>query len=139
MSAEQILNDAPVRPVTMGIEQIKQIYDYTKFHIGLYFTFLAGLVAFVNFGRGEHFGEIHRTALVLIVTVLLVGGVAGALVASRIVYGTWEKELFVLEKSKFWKKRTLGKHYWSCADVSLWIEHYAFWAALAIAVWTFIH
>jgi hypothetical protein len=125
----------------MEIEHIKHIYDYTKFHIGLYFTFLAGLIAFVNFGQGEHFGEQHRTALLVIIFTLLIGGVAGALVASRIVYGPWQKESFVLENSVFWKKRPSRKSYstfyWSWADVSLIIEHYAFWVTLFIAIVTF--
>ena len=129
------------RPLKMEIEHIKQIYDYTKFHIGLYFTFLAGLIAFVNFGRGENAGDQHRTALVVIIYVLLVGGVAGALVASRIVYGPWQEGSFVIENSWFWKKRPSrwanSKFYCSCADLSLVIEHYAFWVALSIAIWTF--
>jgi hypothetical protein len=141
MSSEHIPATQRTRPLSMEIEHIKQIYDYTKFHIGLYFTFLAGLIAFVNFGRGEHFGEQHRGALLAIIFILLVGGVAGALVASRIVYGPWQKDSFAIERSKFWRKRPLKKRdsrfYWSWADVSLIIEHYAFWLALSIAIVTF--
>jgi hypothetical protein len=96
------------RPVKMELEQIKQIYDYTKFHIGLYFTLLTGLIAFVNFGRGEHVGERHQPVLLVIIFVLLVGGIAGALVASRIVYGPWTKECFDIGASEFWKKRRFG-------------------------------
>ena len=141
MSSQQIAAGKTPRPLKMEIEHIKQIYDYTKFHIGLYFTFLAGLIAFVNFGRGEHFAEQHRAVLLEIIFTLLIGGVAGGLVASRIVYGPWQKDSFVIENSRFWKKRPsqkpYSKFYWSWADVSLVIEHYSFWLALFIAIVTF--
>src|SRR5690349_13196849 len=135
MSPQETTAAEKARPKNMEIEHIKQIYDYTKFHIGLYFTFLAGLIAFSNLGWGEHFGARHSTALRGIVFALLVGGVAGALVASRIVYGPWQKESFSIEDSWFWKKRPSQKDYsdfyWSWADVSLIIEHWSFWLALA--------
>src|SRR5262245_31590235 len=107
------------RPLQMEIDHIKQIYDYTKFHIGLYFSFLAGLIALVNFGQDKGLGQQHPRALRGIVFTLLVGGVAGALVASRIVYGPWQKESFFIEHSRFWKKRPsqkpYSKFYWSWA------------------------
>src|SRR5438309_1751623 len=117
LPTDEMANSEAGRPREMEIEQIKQIYDYTKFHIGLYFTFLAGLVAFKNFGRGENFGERHRTVLFLIIIVLLIGGVAGALVASRIVYGPWRKECFDIEASQFWKKR---RSLWRNSNAGSW-------------------
>jgi hypothetical protein len=78
----------------------------------------------------------------MIIFVLLIGGVAGALVASRIVYGPWGTDAFDIEDSEFWKKRPSSKanssFFWSWADVALIIEHYAFWLALCIALLTFI-
>jgi hypothetical protein len=74
-------------------EQIKQIYDYTKYHIGSYFTLLTGLIAVATFGNGVGIGERQRTLILIITLVLLVAGIAGALVASRIVYGRGEQSI----------------------------------------------
>src|SRR5882762_9190970 len=109
------------RPEKMEIEQIKQIYDYTKFHIGLYFTLLTGLVALVTLSKGESFAQ-HRGVLLSIIILLLIGAVAGALAASRIVYGPWTKECFDIEASRFWKKGSnpfVWHSWWSWADVCL--------------------
>jgi hypothetical protein len=127
------------RPVTMEIEQVKQIYDYTKFHIGLYFTLLTGLVALVTLSKKQNFEQSGKVLLAIIL-LLLVGGVAGALVASRIVYGPWTKECFDLQASGFWRKwekQLTRNSWWSWADVCLVIEHYAFWIALFVAIITF--
>jgi hypothetical protein len=140
MSTEIEHNLDKPRPEKMAIEQVKQIYDYTKFHIGLYSTLLTGLVALVTVIRRQGFGEQYRTVLFIIIIVLLIGGIAGALAASRIVYGPWEEKYFVIEDSRFWEKRWLWpkqfrcKSWWSWADVSLMVEHYAFWLALLIAI-----
>src|SRR5690349_13328789 len=96
-------NSERSRPRTIKIDQIKHIYDYTKYHIGFYFALLAALGGFARFGRGVSPDE--RLLLIRITLVLLVAGVAGALVASRIVYGPWGTKFFLIEKSWFWKKR----------------------------------
>ena len=131
-------NEKPQRskPLTIKIEQIKQIYDYTKYHIGFYFVLLAALGGFTRFGHDVPPDE--RCLLRTITFVLLVAGIAGALVASRIVYGPWGTKYFLIEKSWFWKKRVnwpkKWKWWWSIADVCLIVEHYGFWIALSIAI-----
>ena len=120
---------------TIKIEQIKQIYDYTKYHIGFYFVLLAALGGFAKFGQGVSPHE--RVLLRTIMFVLLVAGIAGALVASRIVYGPWGTKFFLIRKSWFWKKRNWPKRWkwwWSVADICLTVEHYGFWIALLIAI-----
>src|SRR5205085_12169426 len=92
-------------PRTIKIEQIKQIYDYTKYHIGFYSTLLSGLIALATFGKGTGVGARYRPFILVIIIVLLIAGIAGALVASRIVYGPWGSKYFLIEKSWFWKKR----------------------------------
>ncbi len=130
-------NEKPerLRPRTIKIEQIKQIYDYTKYHIGFYFVLLAALGGFTKFGKDSSPDEklLFRT----ITFILLVAGIAGALVASRIVYGPWGTKFFLTDKSWFWKKRNWPKRWrwwWSVADLCLIVEHYGFWIALLIAI-----
>src|SRR5688572_14248806 len=103
MKNETIEQSKPLKPRTIKIEQIKQIYDYTKYHIGFYFALLTasgGLAAF-----GKEITAHQRSLLQLITLILLVAGIAGALVASRIVYGPWGTKFFLIDKSWFWKKR----------------------------------
>src|SRR6266480_691270 len=129
-------------PEKIETEQIKHIYDYTKFHIGLYSTLLTGLIALTGFVKGKDFGQRYGRVLFVIIVVLLVGGIAGALAASRIVYGPWQDGSFCIKDSRFWKKRWFrpekygGPSWWSWADISLVLEHYAFWVALFIAIIT---
>jgi hypothetical protein len=135
MSTEARTEIEKPRPLTMEIDQVKQIYDYTKFHIGLYSTLLTGLVAVVTFSKGKDFGQDFRKVILVIIIRLLIGGIAGALAASRIVYGPWQEHQFAIEESRFWKKRWMWprkskwKSWWGWADISLAIEHYAFWLA----------
>ena len=123
-------------PRSMKIEQVKQIYDYTKFHISFYFPLLAALGGFAKYGSDL---SSHQRRLLLTLTfVLLFAGVAGALVASRIVYGPWGKRAFLIKESWFWRKRVnwpkSWNWWWSIADLCLIVEHYGFWLALAIAI-----
>jgi hypothetical protein len=128
----------------MKIEQIKQIYDYTKYHIGFYSTLISVLTALITFSYGNNVvgennaGERYRPLIFVIITVLLIAGVAGALVASRIVYGPWGTKYFLIDHSWFWKKRwhwpKRWNWWWSWADLCLIIEHYGFWLALLIAI-----
>ena len=123
------------RPRTIKIEQIKHIYDYTKYHIGFYFALLTALGGFAKFGNVSAY---ERSLLTKITFVLLVAGIAGALVASRIVYGPWGTKYFLIDKSWFWKKRwnwpKRWKWWWSIGDLCLMVEHYGFWLALSIAI-----
>lgn len=139
-------------PRTIKIEQIKQIYDYTKYHISFYFALLTASGGLARFATNITPRE--RSALLIITSILLVAGMAGALVASRIVYGPWGKRFFLIEQSWFWKKRWKWptrwpkwwplkwskncNYWWSIADVCLILEHYGFWLALFIALFTFV-
>lgn len=148
----QMSNETPPRddespPKTIEIEQIKQIYDYTKFHIGMYSTLLTLLIALHTYTEGDkNIGQQYRWVILPLILILLIGGIAGAIAASRIVYGPWKDELFTIEKSWFWKKRPFisrklnwdwnWTRWFSVAGICLTIEHYAFWAALIFAIVT---
>jgi|RhiMethySRZTD1v2_1073278.scaffolds.fasta_scaffold3001602_2 hypothetical protein len=130
----------PEKEQTIDTEKIKHIYDYTKFHIGMYSTLLTGLIALANYTSNRDFGKQYGQILFAIIIILLIGGIAGALAASRIVYGPWSNGSFQITRSEFWKKRRTRKgKKWSWADVCLTIEHYSFWIAVAISVITFAH
>ncbi|HEX8161070.1 MAG TPA: hypothetical protein VF538_04320 [Pyrinomonadaceae bacterium] len=120
----------------MEKEQVKTLYDYTKFHIGLYSTLITGLIALISFGFGEA-RDLYLSWIKAIIIVLLIAGVFGAIVASRIVYGKWSEDTLATESSRFWKIRRLGNIKWRIADIFTTVEHYAFWIAIVIAIFGF--
>jgi hypothetical protein len=129
---------------TIDTEKIKHIYDYTKFHIGMYSVLLTGLVALSNYTKGGDFGRSYGKIIFAIIIILLIGGIAGALAASRIVYGPWSNGSFQTGDNEFWKTQTKGEgkgweFSWTWAEVCLGIEHYAFWIALVISIIAFAY
>ncbi len=106
------------------------------------FYLLTGLVGVATYARGRDFGQGFSKVILVIIILLLIGGIAGALAASRIVYGPWQEHLFAIEGAGSGKTAVVateiqvevlvgvGGHF-------LAIEHYAFWLALLIAILAF--
>ncbi len=127
------------------LERLKLLYDYTKFHIGLYGTLLAGFIAILNFGPQSLTPETLGT-LKFAVFLLLIAAMSGGVVASSILdvyqnYKVWEavpdSEGDSLDT--FWEtpigpfnfKLMVAKRWW-------FIEHTAFWAAVLLVVGGFL-
>ena len=109
-------------------DQLKQLFDYTKFHIGMYTTLIAGIVGvFTNvYGKAQYtpmIGYIQWS-----VVAFVVAGMAGGLVASSIPH---------FSKFEDFKKASLGP--WSTkifpSMLCIHVEHSAFWAGCFIAVY----
>jgi hypothetical protein len=122
------------------LEQLKTLYDYTKFHIGLYGTLLAGFVGVSGFAAG-HFSRTSLFGLKLATFLLLIAAMSGGVVASSIVdvyrnYGVWKQDVGL---EKFWST-PLGpfKQGWMTAKTWWCIEHTAFWVAVLIVVGGFL-
>ena len=123
----------------MQLEQLKTLYDYTKFHIGLYGTLLAGFMAISGFASG-----ISRTSLLglkLAIFLLLIAAMSGGVVASSIVdvyqnYGVWKQDA---DLKRFWTTH-LGPFKMQLMPAKVWwcIEHTAFWVAVLIVVGGFL-
>jgi len=127
------------------LERLKLLYDYTKFHIGLYGTLLAGFIAILNFGS-QGLSPVALGILKLAVFLLLIAAMAGAIMASSILdvyqnYKVWEA---VADSEKdsldaFWEtpigpfnfKLMVAKRWW-------FVEHTAFWAAVLLVVGGFL-
>ncbi|HEV2860864.1 MAG TPA: hypothetical protein VGX48_07660 [Pyrinomonadaceae bacterium] len=143
---------------SLKLEQIKQIYDYTKFHVGLYATLLTGLLALVTFGFGDELNDLYlfdllaaKSILYVIAVLFLVAGVSGAIVASSIVYTDWNEcfggeEVDFMDgtwKWKIFKPRLSDADGWpkgGILSLSKWatFEHWAFWLGIAIAVFSIV-
>jgi drug/metabolite transporter (DMT)-like permease len=113
---------------TTQIDQLKQIYDYAKFHIGLYATVSTALIAVISFVeenvRGRYFW-----CYVGVLGCFLLAGVGGGLVASHIVYTDWDSDDAAAMLKEF-KVGTLEVCKWNRYKVYSLIEHYAFWAGI---------
>lgn len=101
-------------------EQLKQLFDYTKFHIGMYTTLVAAIIGvFANSSLNTQYSNLIPFVKV---TVILFGiaGAAGGLVASSIPFFT---------SFDAFSKAKLGP--WSLQIIpSVWcmhVEHTAFW------------
>ena len=111
-------------------EQVKLLFDYTKFHIGVYTTAASVLVAVVNteFGRTLHLPpKLIWTAVLLIA----VAGLAGGTIASTLPHCK-TIESFMSSKVGPYRSKALTGEAWT------YVEHTAFWAAIAsvlIAFW----
>ena len=128
-------------PRTIDVAKIEKIYDYTKFHIGMYSTLLTLLIGIHTYSRGKEIGELYGSVILWVIVMLLVGGIAGAFAASRIVYGKWENEHLVVHDNWFWRWNPLRPkskyeclRWYSWSGVFLTLEHYAFWFALFYAL-----
>jgi len=136
------VSESPLRfmaNTNFQLEQLKLLYDYTKFHIGLYGTLIAGFIGILTFGGT--FSTPSLIALKVVVFLLLVAAMSGGMVASSVVdvyqdYKTWNTESGL---EAFWTT-PIGPFKWLRMKVEYWwfIEHTAFWIAVFIVVGGFL-
>lgn|ERR1044072_354505 len=109
-------------------DQLKQVYDYAKFHIGLYATVSTALIAVISFADESLKGR-YFCCYVGVLACFLVAGVGGGLVASHIVYTEWDSA----DADTMLKGFTTGTFdfkNWNRYKFYSFVEHYAFWAGI---------
>jgi hypothetical protein len=112
-------------------DKVKLLFDYTKFHIGLYTTLGTLFVGVLTFSQA-HLPTCSRVLLWLGVICVGVAGLAGGVIASTLPH--------MDSIQMFWTKR-LGP--FGSERVSLtgenwtYLEHGAFWAGLLLAAAAF--
>jgi hypothetical protein len=105
-------------------EQIDRLYDYTKFHIGLYAGLMTALVALLTLGKGLTLCVIWPIKATLICFAL--AGACGGVIGSTI---SVSQEALMNDK----RVGPLSLA-WLRADQWAHLEHWAFWGGVAIAV-----
>lgn len=107
--------------------QLRMLFDYTVFHIGLYTTLVSALFALMTFGHAHR--RVMHTVCYLKVTVacFLVAGAAGGAIASNIPNYRDFGEFCGAELSVFGLPPLL-QYSWLAH-----IEHGAFWVGIIIA------
>jgi hypothetical protein len=108
-------------------EQLKTLFDYTKFHIGIYITIGTALVAALAFDQTNnvHFSLGHCARIGFQIALGLQGlaGLGGGIICTHLIRYTTFKA--------FSEKQTIGFGLSFC----FWekFEHYSFWLSIAIA------
>jgi hypothetical protein len=117
------------------MEQLKQIYDYAKFHIGLYATVNTALVAIASFSfKDNQLLLPYRWCFFIIFLFFLLAGVGGGLVASHIAYSKWEPAQVNKLLDGFTQPTVSNPFKWSQYKLFTVIEHYAFWAGVVFGL-----
>lgn len=104
------------------LEKLKLLFDYTKFHIGLYTTLGTGLTAVLAADFAKAW-RINLWLLAISILAIAVAGFAGGVVTSSLTQHTSHHD--------FWKKKTGPfRAEWWTGETFTYIEHTAFWIAV---------
>ena len=128
---EQRVNSSEHDP---ELKQLERLFDYTKFHIGLYTTLGAAYIAFMTSDYGKKFFIPNPRWVILAVVALLVAGFAGGIIASSCSHYTSFKTLMDNPLRPF--KDTKSK-LWPTGRTWAGIEHGAFWFGIGFAILSF--
>ena len=111
-------------------DQLKHLFEYTKFHIGMYTTLVAAIIGV--FATDSLKADAYGTMIPFLewsIALFLVAGMFGGLVASSIpFYKTFDD--FSKAKLLPWVCRSWGIPSTLCAT----LEHLAFWIGCLVAV-----
>jgi hypothetical protein len=119
---------------TNELEKLKMLLEYTKFHLGLYLSLLAAIVAFLSTELGPPPGS--TAARLLFASVLLfalAGGFGGIIGASSVAYDSYTE--FMKTRVGPWGVPLMEAR--TCAS----LEHSVFWIGVIVmlaGLWLFV-
>lgn len=112
-------------------DQLKALFDYTKFHIGIYITLTSTLVAILALAADEYGDQGNVEALLLNLQLTVVffalAGACGGFVASNIPNHHTFK-VYMNERIGFWRLKLLKAKMW------IHLEHTFFWIGVGFAL-----
>jgi hypothetical protein len=111
-------------------EQLKLLFDYTKFHIGLYTT-IATIFGGLFAASDKAPISFSPTLLFCSVIFICLAGVGGGVIASSIPAYRSYRTFWDSRIGPFWF-RGMKAEYWT------YLEHGAFWAAVVLAILSII-
>jgi hypothetical protein len=126
--------EAPETPAST--KQLEFLFDYTKFHIGIYTTLGTLMVSIMGLepwktAAGQSLLAPHVPSLRVSMLFMLSAGCAGGVIASNIPHAK-TFEAFVEDPLNVWGRQAGRYAAWA------WIEHYAFWMAVVVAASSFL-
>ena len=118
-----------------NLKKLELLYDYTKFHIGLYLIFTSGYITLATskIGRKDALPILQPALVWIAVFLFIVAGIAGGVVASGITQSKSNgADDFLREKIGPWSTALFPARAW------VYIQHTAFWLGLIFAVLSFV-
>ena len=112
------------------LERVKLLFDYTKFHIGVYLTLASALIAAFASKATEDW-VVNRSLIKVGIAFIVVAGVAGGVVGSSVPYFARSTDIY--------RERT-GPLSFTWLSIRWWthIEHAGFWVGLLLVLSAFI-
>ena len=129
--------------VEADLKSVELLFEYTKFHIGLYLTLASAFIGIASLKRGEDYVFNLRPWLVVLAMLgFMVAGVAGGVIASSITqcYGILGSPVpGRCANSAVFLGQFIGPWEWQPLTGKWWtrIEHTSFWFGLIAAVAAF--
>jgi len=116
--------------MAMKPAQVNKLYDYTKFHIGLYATLMTLLMAVLSLGEKAVPREAVCYLKITLVCFTIAGGCGGILGSS-----------ISLRQDDLVNGQGIGPFSLGMLPAEVWahLEHWAFWIGIAVSVWGFLH
>lgn len=118
-----------------NLKKLELLYDYTKFHIGLYLVLVSAYITLATskIGRKDVLPILQPALVWIAVGLFMAAGIAGGVVASGVSQSRSNSaEDFLREKIGPWSTTLLPARVW------VYIEHTAFWLGLVFAVLSFV-
>lgn len=98
------------------------MFDYTKFHIGVYISLASAVVAVLGLKKTYQF-EVEASLMIIGVINIMIAGLAGGTIVSRLTQ--------VLSYDEFWTMKTgPGRAAWLTGEEWTYLEHASFWIGL---------
>ena len=112
---------------------LELLFDYTKFHIGVYLTLTAAYITVATSKIGDTLPRLNQLFVWPAVIFITVAGYAGGIIASSITQSqSATVEGFLNEKTGPWSMRALTGKWW------IYIEHTSFWIGIICVVMSFV-
>ncbi len=118
-----------------NLKKLELLYDYTKFHIGLYLILTSAYITLATskIGRKDALPILQPALVWIAVALFMVAGIAGGVIASGIPQSRSNSaDEFLKEKIGPWSTALFPARVW------VYIEHTAFWLGLIFAVLSFV-
>jgi hypothetical protein len=113
-----------------NIEQVKLLFDYTKFHIGLYTTLASVLIA--AFASAVSTGwHVCRPLIACGIAAIALAGLFGGIVASSLPYFTASSDVYKEKTGPLTTK-------WFSVQTWTYFEHVFFWLAVICVLLAFL-
>jgi hypothetical protein len=113
---------------------LELLFDYTKFHIGVYLTLAAAYITLATSKIGAMLPKLNPKFVWPAIIFIIVAGFAGGVIASSITQSrSTNVSDFLKEKTGPWSMKLFSGKWWT------YIEHTSFWVGIICVVLSFAY